>query len=161
MKRVVVISALAYAFFLAEFVLYNTFGRWGKPEFLVLLVVFCNLYWGIRYSIIAAFICGILKDAFGVEPFGTFLFIYAVAAYLTTFIRRNLYQPGSRVSRVMVACLVVVGCFLISLFAHSLQHEVRLTEALTFILMPQLVTTVIVATIVFHRLRDLVVRFKI
>ncbi len=161
MKRIAFIVFFAYLFFLLEFVLYNAFGNWGKPEFLVLLVVFCSLYWGIRYSIIAALAGGLIKDAFSIEPFGTYLFIYVSAAFLTTLVRRNFYQPGSRVSRVLVVFAVVVGCFTAALFIHLRQQEVRLADAVGFILAPQLITTMIAATFVFQQLRGACAKLKL
>ena len=156
-----VITAVVYIFFLAEFVLYNVFGAWGKPELLVLAVIFCNLYWGIRYGIWAAIGAGLLCDAFGVQPFGTSLLVYIAAAYLTTYIRKNIYQPGSRFSRAMAAFFVIVGCFILEIFLRLRQHEVRLSEAVLCILMPQLITTMIAATSVFQGLRNLVVKLKL
>src|SRR5277367_2694045 len=111
MKRVAVIVLVSYLAFALEFVLYNFWGQWGKPELLVLVVIFFNLYLGIRFSIIAAVFCGIFKDAAGVAPFGTYVLVYVAGAYFTTLVRRYLYQPGSRFSRAVVAFLVVVGCF--------------------------------------------------
>ncbi len=161
MKRAVAIALIVYLFFLAEFVLYNTVGVWGKPELLILAVIFCNLYWGIRYGIWAAVVAGLVRDAFGLQPFGTYLFIYIAAAYLTTYIRKNIYQPGSRFSRAMAAFFVVTGCFVLETVLRLRQHEVRLTEAVFFILIPQLVTTMVAATFVFQGLRNIVVKFKL
>ena len=160
-KRVIAIAAVVYLFFIAEFVLYNTVGIWGKPELMVLAVIFCNLYWGIRYGIWAALIAGLLRDAFGIQPFGTYLFIYIAAAYLTTYIRKNIYQPGSRFSRAMAAFLVVTGCFILEITLRLRQHEVRLPEAVCFILMPQLATTMVAATFIFQGLRNFVVKLKL
>lgn len=160
-KRLFAIAAAVYFFFIAEFVLYNTVGMWGKPELLVLAIIFCNLYWGIRYGIWAAVVAGLLRDAFGIQPFGTYVFIYIAAAYLTTYIRKNIYQPGSRFSRAMAAFLVVTGCFILEIVLRLRQHEVRLPEAVCFILMPQLVTTMVAATFVFQGLRNLAVKLKI
>ena len=160
-KRVIAIAAVIYLFFIAEFVFYNTVGIWGKPELLVLAIIFCNLYWGIRYGIWAAIVTGLLRDAFGIQPFGTYLFIYIAAAYLTTYIRKNIYQPGSRFSRAMAAFLVVTGCFILEIVLRLRQHEVCLPEAVCFILMPQLLTTMVAATFVFQGLRNLVVRLKL
>ena len=99
MKRIAIIALLAYLFFVIEFILYDLFGPWGKPELVLLLVVFWGLYSGIRYSIVAALVGGLLKDIVSPMPFGAFLFVFLSAAYLTTFVRRTLYQPGSRFSR--------------------------------------------------------------
>jgi rod shape-determining protein MreD len=161
MKRASVIAVLTYLAFLAEFVLYNAFGAWGKPELVVLVIVFCCLYWGIRHSLWAAFIAGLLKDSFGIEPFGTYLFVYIAAAYLTTLIRQNLYQPGSRFSRAVVTFFVLVAIFILETLLHIRSFEVRLTEALAFILLPQVVITMVATTFVFHWLRDVVVKLKL
>lgn len=65
MKRMLVVLGLTYLFFLIEFLLFNTFGRWGKPAMLIILIVFLNLYVGIRFGMIRAFFEGVLKDAIG------------------------------------------------------------------------------------------------
>ena len=111
MKRIAVIALVCYLAFALEFLLYNFWGRWGKPEILILVVIFFNLYLGIRFGVIAAIFCGIFKDASGVAPFGTYVLVYIAGSYVTILVRRYLYQPGSRVSRVVVTFFVVLGCF--------------------------------------------------
>ncbi len=160
-KRVLAIAVLMYIAFLAEFVLYNAFGSWGKAELIVIAVVFCNLYWGIRYSLWAAFVAGVLKDAFSTEPFGIYLFVYIVAAFLTTWIRQNLYQPGSRFSRAVVTFFVLLGIFILEMFIHMRSYEVRLPEAVAYILVPQMALSMLLVTFVFHSLRDMVVKLKL
>lgn len=161
MKRVAVIALVSYAAFALEFLLYNFWGQWGKPELLMLAVVFFNLYLGIRFSIIAAVFCGLLKDALSVAPFGTYLVVYMAATYMTTLIRRYLYQPGSRASRALVTFLVIVGCFIIQTVLSNMNRELHLGQLLVYLLLPQLVTTMIVATYVFGQLRNISVFFKL
>jgi rod shape-determining protein MreD len=160
-RQFIAIAVLVYLAFLSEFVLFNTFGPWGKPELLMLAVVFCNLYWGIRHSIWAAFLAGLLKDSFSIETFGTYLLVYIAAAYLTTFIRNNLYQPGSRFSRMVVTFFVLIGIFVLEVLLHIASFEIRIDEAVAYILVPQLITTMFVGTYVFYWLRDLVSQFKL
>ena len=161
MKRIFAIALLVYVAFLIEFVLYNMFGVWGKPELMVLMIVFCNLYWGIRYSIWAAFIAGLLKGAFCIEPVGTYLLIYIAAAYLTTAVRQGIYQRGSKFSRVVVAFFVLIGIFTMEVLLHMRLFEVRLLEAMGYILVPQIVLSMAVATLIFHHLRNIVVKMKL
>lgn len=160
-KRAVVIFLFVYGAFLAEFVLFNAFGSWGKPEAMLLVVVFCGLYWGIRYSLWAAFVAGSIKDAFGIEPFGTYLLIFVASAYLTTFIRRNVYQPGSRVSRAVVAFLVLACFFIMETILHMRLFDLRITEAVSYIFLPQVLSTMLIVTFLFHRLRNIAVKFKV
>ncbi len=155
MKRVAVIALVSYLAFALEFLLYNFWGQWGKPELLILVVIFFNLYLGIRFSIIAAVICGILKDASGVAPFGTYVLVYIAGSYMTTLVRRYLYQPGSRFSRAVVTFFVVLGCFIVQAILTNMNHEVRLGELLLYLLVPQLLTTMIAATYVFAQLKNI------
>ncbi len=171
MKRIAIIGLVSYLGFALEFLLYNFWGHWGKPELLILVVIFFNLYLGIRFSIIAAVFCGIFKDASGVAPFGTYILVYIAGSYVTTFVRRYLYQPGSRLSRAVVAFFVVVGCFIVQAilvlmpdthsYSSNMNHEVRLSELLLYILVPQLLTTMIAATYVFAQLRNISTFFSL
>ena len=155
MKRIVVIGVVSYLAYALEFLLYNFWGQWGKPELLILVVIFFNLYLGIRFSIIAAVFCGIFKDASGVAPFGTYILVYITAGYVTTLVRRYLYQPGSRFSRGVVTFFVVVGCFIVQAILSNMGHDLRLGELLLYLLLPQLLTTMIAATYVFAQLKNI------
>ena len=160
-KRLALILSLAYLFFLLEFMLNGVFGVWAKPELLLLLVIFWGLYSGIRYSIAAAVICGVLKDSFSILPFGTYLFVFVAAAYLTTVIRQTLYQPGSRFSRAVVAFFVLLACFFIEMFLYLMRYNVHWTDMLFNIFLPQMVTTMVVVTIVFHWLVGIALKLKV
>jgi len=161
MKRVAVIALVCYLAFALEFLLYNFWGQWGKPELLVLVVIFFNLYLGIRYGIVAAVFCGIFKDTSGVVPFGTYILVYIVGAYVTTLVRQYLYQPGSRFSRAVVSFLVVIGCFIVHSFLVNMGHEVHVADLLLYILVPQLLTTMIAATFVFAQLKNISIFFSL
>lgn len=155
MKRIIAIALVSYLAFALEFLLYNFWGHWGKPELLILVVIFFNLYLGIRFSIVAAIFCGIFKDTLGIGPFGTYVLVYITAAYMTTLVRRYLYQPGSKFSRGVVAFLVLVGSFTVQAILTNMNHEAPFSEQLFYILVPQLLTTMIAATYVFALLRNL------
>ena len=158
MKRIAIIALVSYLAFALEFLLVNFWGQWGKPELLILVVIFFNLYLGIRFSIIAAVFCGIFKDVSGVGPFGTYVLVYIVGAYVTTLVRRYLYEPGSRFSRAVVTFFVVIGCFCVQAVLANMSHEVdsqRFTSLLYYILAPQLLTTMIAATYVFAQLKKI------
>ncbi len=160
-KRLVLIIALAYFFFVLEFMLNGALGGWAKPELLLLLVVFWGLYSGVRYSIVAAVIGGALKDSFSILPFGTYLFVFVTAAYLTTIVRQTLYQPGSRFSRAVVAFFVLIACFIIEAILYLMHHNVHLSDLFLNIFLPQVVTTMVVVTFVFHWLRDIAIWSKV
>jgi rod shape-determining protein MreD len=161
MKRILVIGLVSYLAFALEFLLVNFWGNWGKPELLILVVIFFNLYLGIRFGIIAAIFCGIFKDASGVAPFGTYILVYLAGCYVAVFVRRYLYEQGSKFSRILVAFFVVLGCFIVQAILTNMYHEIRLGELLVYILVPQLLTTMIAATYVFAQLKNISVLFRL
>ena len=154
-KRLGAITLITYVFFVLEMLLNNSLGVWAKPELLLLSVVFWGLYSSIRDSIFAGVISGLLKDTFSILPFGTYLLVFIAAAYLTTIIRQNLYQPGSRFSRAVVTFFVLLGVFIIEMILYLMHSNVHARDLLINILLPQVVTTMVAVTYVFHRLRDL------
>ena len=161
MKRIFVIALVSYLAFALEFLLYNFWGQWGKPELLILVVVFFNLYLGIRFGIVAAIFCGLFKDASGVAPFGTYMLVYIAGTYITTLVRRYLYEPGSRFSRIVVTFFVVLGCFIVQATLTNMNHELRWDELLAYALVPQLLTTLIAATYVYAQLKNISVFFTL
>ena len=103
----------------------------------------------------AAIICGILKDSCSITPFGTYVLVFMGGAYVTTFVRRYLYQPGSRFSRALMAFFSVLGCFIVQAILLAMNHDVPLTDLVIYILVPQLLTTMIAATYVFGQLKNI------
>jgi rod shape-determining protein MreD len=160
-KRLTVITLLVYVLFIIEILLHDIFGLWAKPQLLVLLIVFWGLYSGIRYSIFAAFLSGLVKDSVSISPFGTYLFLFIAAAFLTTLIRQNLYQPGSRFSRAVVSLFVLLGVFVLQTMLYLMNHEIPWQDLFVNIFLPELITSMVVVTYVFHRLRDITLLFKV
>jgi rod shape-determining protein MreD len=161
MKRLLIVILSTYLFFLAEFFLFNVFGRWGKPDLLLILIVFYNLYLGIRYGLVSAFVAGLLKDAFSPEIFGTYIFLFMLCACLATILRRNFYQPGSRLSRLVVTLGVVVGFIATEALLKSMSGDVDGINVFRYIVVPESVTTMAVATFVFTKLKDVAQRVNL
>ena len=109
----------------------------------------------------AAVFCGIFKDAAGAAPFGTYILVYIAASYITTLVRRYVYEPGSRFSRLVVVLMVVVGCFIVQATLSNMNHEVLLSQLLLYVMVPQLLTTMVAATWIFAQLRALSVFLKL
>ena len=76
MRRIIFVPVCVFLFFLIEFILFNMFGSWFMPNLLLLLVIYFNFSSGIRYSIFAAVLAGILKDCFSVDVFGLNIFYF-------------------------------------------------------------------------------------
>lgn len=154
MHKLFVIPIAAYMAFLIEYLLFNAFGIWFRPDLLLLLVVFFNLYSGIRYSLYAAFWAGLLRDSFGVTPLGMSIFIYISCAYLTTYLRFHFYQPGSRMSRLWVVLVTLILANLLRLVFGVMLWKVPAGDMLEVIVWPEFCITMMVTTYVFEKCKQ-------
>ena len=161
MKRFFAIIISVYLFFLIEFLLFDIFGRWGKPDLLLLLIIFYNLYLGIRHGLVCAFFAGFLKDVFSPDVVGTHILLFMMCACLAILLRRNFYQPGSRLSRLMVTLGVVVSYVLAWTVLQSISSDVQWLEIFRHVFLPEVLTTMVVATFVFIKLKNMAVRIQL
>ena len=155
MRQVLLIPVICYLALLAEFSLFNLFGRWGDPKLLLLVVVFFNLYSGIRFSLWAALWCGVLMDCFSTMPFGTNIFAYVVCAYVSLAVRKYCYERGSEISRLwMVLCVVTAHTVVMGLIHKMTFEEVQWLDVWRGIWFPEVAVTAIVSIVIFNLLRD-------
>ena len=78
MKKIITIIFLSFFFLWLEFFLFNYVHPWVTPNFLLLLIIFVNLWLGIRFSLFAAVVAGLLKESFSTDFFGFHIFICAL-----------------------------------------------------------------------------------
>ena len=161
MKRFFLLTAITFGFFLLEFVFYHLFGRWFKPNFIILLVIFFNVFFETKYSLFVAIVGGILKDSFSTIGFGTYTFSFIVCSYLVTLIRKYFYQVESGYLRIVV---VVVLCFVNSLIVGAVSFSsgfFRLEEIAMYVLLPEALATIVVAVYTFQKLRLCVLKLSV
>lgn len=161
MRKSLIICGFIVVFYLGEFFLFNILGRDFTPSLLLLLVMFINLYLGIRYSLFTAVAAGFLKDSFSPHLFGINLFSFVVCAYMTTLLKSIVYHMGSNFSRlilIMLVCLIYVS---VNFFLYALFMPVNFKDAFIFILLPQLLITLLVANPVFDLLKKCVLKLSV
>ena len=161
MRKIFFIITSAGVLFLIEFILFNLVGRWFKPNLLLLLVVFIDLFWGIRYGIVTAIVAGLLKDSFGLNVFGLHMLAFLSAAYLTIVLRRYLYLSGSRTSYLLMILCVSLGYFCVEYILHWMFRPLHVMETFGLILIPQLLTTLVVTMDVFRQLKKCALKFSV
>ena len=154
MRKTLIITGFLFFLFLIEFFLFNIFGKWFTPNLLLIFVVFVNLYFGIRPSLMVACGAGILKDAFSLDVFGTHIFSFMVCACLTTYIRRNFYQPGSRLSRVFVVFVTCCAYILLVSILKSIKMDMDFFVVFNCVFIPQTAVTLVVTTFVIAQLKQ-------
>lgn len=159
--RVLMIVVAVYICFILESVLSSIFGRWFAPNLLLLLVIFFNLFRGIRYSILTALLAGILQDSYSPGPMGLSVFSFVACAYLTTIIKAYIYQPGSLPSRVLLVFVIsVINVSILSLL-HMISTTVDLGDVFQNILLPEVTATCVVTGYAFKHFRQCALRLSV
>jgi len=159
MRKVFFILTTIFIFFLIEFILFNFIGKWFLPNLMLLAIVFFNLLWGIRYGIFTAILAGLVRDSFSANPFGVHLFSFVVCAYMSAFFKKTIYHVGSRSARLLLIALICLINFVVQFFLHMAFGVVTPSENIYFILIPEFLTTLLVASFVFNRLKICVLKF--
>ena len=158
MRKILFILIFIGLSFFLELLLCDFGGSRFVPNFTLLSVMFVGLYFGIRHSIFASIIAGLIKDSFSVGVFGSHVFIFILSAYATTILKKYIYSSGSRFSRIflvfVVTCLYVMIQFVINFRTGAWD----IFEILRYILFPEIITTLIVTTFVFESFKKCVSR---
>lgn len=157
MQKIIAITLLSFLFVCLEFFLFNHVHPLFTPNLLLLLVIFVNLWLGIRFSLLTAVMAGLLKEGFSTDFFGFHIFVFVVCAYAATVLRPYLYQRGSTFSRYLLVGFVLVFNFILQLLFHlDLSHL-----NVTFFTMglPEIFLTLILMEFVFKSLRLCASRF--
>ncbi len=160
MRRTVVITFLAFTFYVLQFVFYNIFGHWFMPNLLLLLVLFFTLIKGIRIGILTAFISGMVVDSFHMDLFGLNIFSFLICGYLTVLVKRYVYHDGA-FSVTFMAFLMSIANIFIQFVVISLFRPLNFYQTVVNILVPETIATTVVAVITFSLLRQCVLRFYV
>jgi rod shape-determining protein MreD len=156
MRKIIFVLTCVLAFFLAEFFLFNMAGRMFMPNLLLLAVIYFNLAFGIRYSILAAVMAGGLKDSFSIGIFGLNIFSFVFCAYMTTVLKRYLHYVASRRSRLLLVFFITVINISIHFLLQSRFGNMDVLQALKFVFIPEILTTLVVTSFIFTELKKCV-----
>lgn len=163
MSKIPFVILGAVACFILEYLLFNQFGKWFTPNLLLLFVIFINIFFGIRYSISAAIVSGILRDSFSTGVFGTYMLAYICSAFLTTTIRRYLFHTSPYILRVLLALVQSVIFVIIVFFIQVVNSDLMprdFLDVMAFVLLPEVFITTLVSGIFFRNLKKCVLRFS-
>ena len=161
MRRFFFIACLSFFFFLFELILFNYFGRWLKPNLLLLLVIYTNLAFGVRFSLVTALLAGLWKDSFTINVFGMNIFAFIFCSYMTTLIKRYLFHMGSSSSRVLIVLGVAIFYNLILFVLNSLFSDFDFWQMFIYVLLPDVITTTLLTNFIFRSLRRCVLKLSV
>lgn len=161
MGKTILIIFLAFLFYLGEFIFFNTIGEYFKPNLLLLLVIFINFAFGIRFSILAAVVCGFLQDSFGTSLFGISFLSYIICAYAVTILMRVFSIRTKILLRYLIVFSVLCINVIVQYFLHMIFAQTTLKHLFLHIFLPEVITTLLFTGIVFRFLKLCVSRFYI
>jgi len=161
MRKIILVALSVFSFFLIEFFLFNIGGRWLMPNLLLLVIIYFNLAFGIRYSIFAAVLAGILKDSFGVGIFGIHIFSFVLCAYMATILKRYLHYVASRRSRLLLVFCVTVIHITVHFCLQLMFGEIDMIQSFIFVFIPEVLTTLLVTSFTFTQIRKCVLKLSV
>ncbi len=162
MKRAYLLLGMTLAFFLLEFVIANFLGRWLKPNLLILLVIFVDLHLGSRWGIYTALMAGILRDSFTTGVFGVHIFAFVFCVYVITLIRKYLlFDTEFGFLRILMALVMSILNVSVVYILLSLFKTIDFRQMMAFVMLPEVVMTTLVASIVFKELKKCVLKLSV
>lgn len=161
MRKIIFIVLSVLVFFLIEFSFFNMGGRWLMPNLLLLAIIYFNLAFGIRYSILAAVLAGVFKDSFGAGIFGIHIFAFVLCAYMATILKRYLHYVASRRSRLLLVFCVTAIHALTHFCLQAMFGTVNVIEFFQFVFIPEIATTLLITSFTFTQLRKCVLKLSV
>jgi rod shape-determining protein MreD len=158
MQILIVVGLSILSFYLETF-LFHTFGRFFWPNLSLILILFLNFSLGIRYSLLAAVLLGLLKDSLGTGFFGLNILSFVTCAFLATVLQRYIYQRGSYGARIVFMFVLVTIDFLVQFMFNIMKIELSFLLALRYVFLPEVLATLLVTNICFDQLKRCVLRF--
>jgi len=137
--------------FVIESVAGDLLGPWVKPNLLIILIVFFDLFRGIRYALLVAVMAGLLKDSFTVGMFGVNTFSFVISAYLATTFKMYIYHVGSVTAKFLLVFLVVLSNIFLQYLLQTIVDPIPFEEMFTYVLLPEVLTTTVIAQYVLEK----------
>jgi len=154
MQKIFFIFGITLVCLAVQTVFGQVLGTWFVPNFLLLAVIFFNLYRGLRYSLAAAFIGGILLDAYSGASGGVNVFSLVMCAFVTGGLKKYIYQPGVDASRILMTIAVSTVNTLIQYFLMTARADIGFGEAFMTAILPEILWTTVAASFTFERFKQ-------
>ncbi len=158
MRNILIIFLTVTAAYVCQHIVAEFFPNWVQPNFLIIVIIFFNLFRGIRHSLLVAFMGGLMADSFGPHPFGLNLTAYLVCAYATTSLKMYIYETGSAGSRLLMVFVITVLYVMLQYILRMMYVQVGLWSAVQRVLIPQVLSTVIISDYLFRKLKQCALR---
>ena len=155
MQRTIFIFGITVSCLIVQLLFARVLGPSFVPNFVLVAVVFFNLYRGLRYSLSAAFLGGFLLDSFSGSPMGLNMFSLVMCAFLLGTLKKFIYHPGAAQSRLLMVFVAVVSNSFLQYFVHVASGvHLDFLAALQSVMIPEIIFTLLVAQYTFERLKQ-------
>lgn len=155
MQKIIFVFVITVLCLVLQLLFAKVLGAVFVPNFVLIGVVFFNLYRGLNYSLGAAFLSGFLLDGYSAGLPGINTFSLVLCAFLTATLKKYIYQPGICESRVlMVVLAAAANSFLQYFVSVTTGMDISFGESLAWGILPEIIMTALVATIMFERLKQ-------
>ena len=158
MYQFLIIAFSVYVCFGIESLLNALGGGCFTPNLLIILIVFFNLYRGIRYSLLTALVAGLLKDSFGVAAFGLNTTTFIASAYLASLLKLYTYQAGVSGSRVLLVFCICSVNITLQYLVNMMFSTIEFSRAFTHIFVPEIMVTTALTPYVFRKFKQCALR---
>lgn len=105
---------LIFALSLFQLTILDYFKVFGaKPDFLLVATVMASLFFPFRWAIFFSLLCGILKDAFNVTPFGIYTLLFPLWSITIIKLSKEIALDNSHIYVALIAGIVIVDAVII------------------------------------------------
>ena len=160
MKKWFVISVLTFIVFLVEFFLFNLFGNFFHPNLLILLLIFLHVRLGLEYSLVVAFLGGMLKDSFSTGILGGHILVFVICAFLISFLKPLIYQKGYNFSRILMAFVMSLISVVLIYWFNMMGGVISAPQSIIYLLLSEVAATTVLSMFTFRRLKRCVLKFS-
>lgn len=150
MRNILLIGIGAWICFIVEYFLSEWFSPWLRPNIILILLIFFNLYRGIRHSFLVAFLGGMIKDSFAATPFGLNILTFLICAYFTTLLKMYIYEATSSRLRIFLIFIISILCVLTRFWIRLIFVPVDFWEVFRHILLPEVFATTVISLFAFR-----------
>ncbi len=158
MRKLALIAGFVFGFFLVELLIFNLVGRLFIPNLLLLLIVSFSIFFGIRYGLFTAVLAGVLRDSFSTDHFGLHIFTFILCAFATILLKRYIYHRGSPFSFFLLTFLISLINIVTQFVLGIMLGQIDFYQMIRFVLIPEVVSTIVIANFVFYQLRTCVLK---
>jgi len=131
-----------------------------KPDILLILVIFFNLYFSFKKGLIIGSLCGLLKDVFSSSVFGLNLLSFIICIFIIKRIKKYIYKEDYLIRISIVFLISFINSIIYCVFRAAFFNLAFYVSFLLIIFLESIYTALI-SPIIFIPFRKCVLKLSI